>query len=182
VSTSTFVVVDHELKDYLDMDAAIALLAQTLPAIAAIDSYWESVDPLESKRESEPWRPAPNHKPDEPVLLGPGALQLYFGPHVVRVGAAARWSGFLTIEPLRNIHLAGFRSLGQAFRGTRMLLLPDAMDEGYAAIYEALSLEECAARLEKKYGPPQPSVTAIPPNAFSAPIPASHLVWFREPL
>jgi hypothetical protein len=56
------------------------------------------------------------------------------------------------------------------------------MDEGYDAINEALSQEECAARLRKKYGPSQPSVTAIPPNAFTAPIPGSHLVWFSEPL
>jgi len=164
------------------MGAAVALLAQTQPATTAIDSYWDSVNPLESKSESEPWRAAPHHKPEEPVLLGPGGLYVGFGLHVVLIEACARWSGFLTIEPLRNVHLAAFRSLGRVFRSTRLLLLPDAMDEGYDAITEALSQEECAARLQKKYGPPQASVTAIPSNAFTAPIPGSHLVWFIEQL
>ena len=182
MSTRTHVIVGHGLKDYRDMDAAIALLAQTSPATAAIDSYWDSVDPLESKRESEPWRPAPHHKPDDLVLSGPGGLLVSFSRHVICIYASARWSGFLTIQPLRNVHVAAFHSLGRAVRGTRMLLMPDAMDEGYDAINEALSQEECAARLQKKYGPPQPSATAIPPNAFTAPIPGSHLVWFSEPL
>ena len=182
MSTRTHVIVDHGLQDYLDMRSAVALLAQTLPTTTAIDSYWDSVDPLESKRAPEQWRPAPHHKSVEPVFTGPGGLLVNFGLHVICIYASARWSGFLTIEPLRTVHLTAFRSIARCVGGTRLLLLPDAMDEGYDVINEALSQDECAARLRNKYGPPQPSVTAIPPGAFTASVPGSHLVWFSEAL
>jgi hypothetical protein len=61
-----------------------------------------------------------------------------------------------------------------------LLVLPDAMVEGYDAVNEALSLDDCTARLLKKYGPHQPSARVIPERAFSAPIPGSYLVWFSE--
>jgi hypothetical protein len=157
-------------------------LADTVPAAIAVREYWRTADPESLGPEPELWKPAQHHSAEHPVYLGPGGLLLSFGKQVVVVSALARWSGFLTIEPLRIVHLSAFRSIARCVRGTRLLLLPDAMDEGYDAINGALSQEECAARLQKKYGLPQPSVTAIPPNAFTAPIPGSHLVWFNEPL
>ncbi len=182
MSTRTHVIVDHRLEDYRDPKAAVTLLGQALPAVLAVASYWHSVEPENRALEPGPWRPAQDHSADQLDYVGPGGFLVGFGRQVVLISASARWSGFLTIEPLRNVHLAAVRSIARCVGGTRLVLLPDAMDEGYDAITEALSQEECAARLRTKYGPPQPSVMAIPPNAFTAAIPGSHLVWFSEAL
>ena len=182
MSARTNVIVDHRLEDYRDTKAAVALLGQARPAALAVESYWHSVEPENSAVEPEPWRPAQHHSANQLDYVGPGGFLVSFGQQVLRIYASARWSGFLTIEPLRTVHLAAFRSIAQCVGGTRLLLLPDAMDAGCDVINEALSQEECAARLRKKYGPPHPSVLAIPPNAFTASIPGSHLVWFSEAL
>jgi hypothetical protein len=158
------------------------VLTSVLPAVEAVESYWHGVEPENSTPEPELWKPAQHYGPDQLDYIGPGGFLISFGQRVVCISASARWSGFLTIEPLRNVHLAAFRSISRSVGGTRLLLLPDAMDERYHAISEALSQEQCVARLREKYGPPQPSVTAIPPGAFTAAIPGSHLVWFSEVL
>jgi len=182
VSTRTQVVVDHRLEDYRDPKAAVALLGQAVPAALAVESYGHSVEPENPATEPESWRPAQHHSADQLDYVSPDGSLVSFGQHVVLISASARWSGFLTIEPLRNVHLAAFRSIARCIRGSRLVLLPDAIDEGYDAINEGISLEDCAARLRKRYGPPQRSVGAIPPNAFIETIPGSHLVWFSEAL
>jgi len=180
MSTRTHAIIDHRVDNYQDTKAAVMLLAQTVPAAAAVEEYWRSVSPERSGTEPGLWRASDLHSEDHVDYLGPGDLLIAFGQKVVRISASVRWSGFLTIEPLRRVHLSAFRSIAKCIRGTRLLLLPDVSDVGYDAVRNGMSLEECIARLQAEYGSPQLSVDNIPPDAFTKAIPGSHLVWFNE--
>ncbi len=181
MSTRTHVIIDHQAGDYRNTDAMIALLGPALPAAMAVERYWRSAEPGELGAEC--WAPRKKHTVVDYVdYLGPGGLLLHFSQRVVVISASARWSGFLTIEPLRAVHLSAFRRVAGCLRGSRLLLLPDASDVGYDAMREGMSQEECVVRLRQEYGPPQPSVEAIPAGAFEAYVPGSHLVWFNEAL
>jgi len=167
---------------YRNVGATVELLAETVPTGVAVREYWSRVDPESSGPEPRLWRPAQHFSLENADYLGPGSLLIAFGLKVLCISASARWSGFLTIKPLRDVHLAAFRSITKCVQGTRLLFLPDASDVGYDAISEALSLEQCMARLWQEYGPAQPSVEAIPSGAFTEHIPGSHRVWFDEEL
>jgi hypothetical protein len=180
---STHVIIDHRIKDYRDAEATVARLGETVPAARAIGEYWPGVGSKSSATEPEKWRPARHHTVDLGSYLGPGGLLLSFGEHVVVVCASASWTGFLTIEPLRSIHLAAFRSIAKCVGGTRLVLLPDESNICYEALRkEGLSQEQCIARLREDYGPPQRSVSAIPPGAFAKRSPGADLIWFNEAL
>jgi hypothetical protein len=176
----THAIIDHRVTDYDNVDSTVKLLADSVPAGLAIEQYWASVDPESLRPEAKPWRPAKHYSPENLDYVGPGSLLVAFGPRALRISASARWSGFLTIKPLRDVHLAAFRSIANCAQGTRLLLLPEVSDVGFDAVNEALSVEECMIRLRQEYGPPQPSVEAIPPGAFTAHKPGSHCVWFSE--
>ena len=183
MSTRTHVIIDHQMPDYRDRKATVALLQPSIPAALAVDDYWHTVEPDDYVTPTNSWIPQREHTVVSYLdYLGPGSILLHFSQQVVVVSASARWSGFLTIEPLRNIHLSAFRSIAQCLRGTRLVLLPDASDVGYDAMRDGLPQEQCIARLRKDYGPPQSSVENIAPDAFTRPIPGSHLVWFVETL
>jgi len=182
MSTRTDAITEHRSVNYRDIEATAKLLADSVPAGVALREYWSSVDPESSGPEPKLWRPAQHFSAENADYLGPGGLLVAFGPKVLRISASARWSGFLTIKPLRDVHLVAFRSIAKCVQGTRLLLLPDGSDVGYHAVSEGLSLAECEAHLREEFGPPQPSVEAIPAGAFEAHIPGSHRVWFDEKL
>lgn len=182
MSTRTHVIIDHQMTDYRDQKATVALLQPSIPAALAVDDYWRTVEPG-GVTPTPSWIPQREHTVVSYLdYAGPGSILLHFSQRVVVVSASARWSGFLSIEPLRRIHLNAFRSIAQCLQGTRLVLLPDASDVGYEAMREGLSQEQCIANLKEDYGSPQPSVESISPDAFTKPIPGSHLVWFVEAL
>ena len=182
MGVDTHAIIDHRVTDYDNIDSMVKLLANSVPAGLAIEQYWASVDLENFRPEAKPWSPAPHYSSDNLDYVGPGGLLVAFGPRAMLIIASARWSGFLTIKPLRDVHLAAFRSIADCAQGTRLLLLPDVSDAGFDAIDEALSVDECVERLHQEYGPPQPSVEAISPDAFTEQKPGSHRVWFSEEL
>src|SRR4051812_22208140 len=100
MSTRTHVIIDNRVDTYQDSQAAVALLAKSVPAAVAVRKYWCSVEPENSEAEPEFWRPAQHHSKDALDYLGPGGLMASFGRQVLVISASARWSGFLTIKPL----------------------------------------------------------------------------------
>ena len=120
-----------------------------------MDDYWHTVEPSDYLTPVRSWIPQREHTVVSYLdYLGPGNILLHISKQVAVVSASARWSGFLTIEPLRNIHLRAFRSIAQCLQGTRLILLPDASDVAYDAMSEGLSQEESIARLTQDYGSP----------------------------
>src|SRR5215471_5144132 len=110
MSTRTHVIVDHQIADYRDREATIRILQPSVPSVIAVEDYWRSVERDEYEATAKAWIPQKEHTIRSYLdYLGPGSILLHFSQQVVVVSASARWSGFLTIEPLRKVHLAAFQ-------------------------------------------------------------------------
>ena len=114
MGTRTNILVDHKVPDHLDRAAVISRLAPTLTATIAVRDYWISIDPDDPGDPSDCWTASPQAPPPHEKFVlysGPGGFSITFGPKVAKVRASARWRGFLSIEPIRRVHLAAFRSI-----------------------------------------------------------------------
>ena len=107
---------DHELADPGDRGSALAQLAAALPAVLAVRDYLRTADSGSTHTDLPAWR-ADVASPLEPRLFhytGPGSLFLSVTARAARVRTGGRWRGFLTIDPLRRVHLAAFRGIAAA--------------------------------------------------------------------
>ena len=112
------VLLDHDLTDYRDRGSVLARLATALPAALAVRDYWQSADPHGRRDDLVVWQ-ADAALPFEPCLhryAGPGSLFPSVTAQAACIHTGGRCRGFLSIEPLRRVHLAAFwhiaRSLG----------------------------------------------------------------------
>src|SRR5688572_8189731 len=100
------VFLSHDLPRSDDAAETLARLDAALPAAHAVRDYWRSVEPDSDYRETVDWEAQPV-EPREPGLRrywGPGSLYLCVSPAAALVYTGARWSGLLSIEPLRRVH------------------------------------------------------------------------------
>ncbi len=173
---------DYSVPDYHDQTAVVSLLAPTLPATRAVADYWRAAD--SDYTACDTWTAELAHNPPEDDLLryhGPGGFSVAFGKHVTRVHAACRWSGFATIAPLQQVHAAAFRSIARALGGSRIILIPDYDPVEEIALYDGVSLDECIALLQQRWGAPHPT-TEIVTEDVEAYYRRKTPVWFVESL
>lgn len=185
MGTRIYVTVEHSVTNYGDRAATMQVLAPTIPAALAVADYWRSVDPgdTESRRTWEPFPANPAHG-----LLhyqGPGSLYIEFGARVAVISTGGRWRGFLSIEPLRRVHLSAFREIARILGARRMAFFPSegiADDLRPAVIDDGISQDDCLAMLRRCYGPAQPSVEDIAPDIIAETEHCAPSVWYLEEL
>lgn len=86
------------------------------------------------------------------------------------------------IEPLRRVHVAAFRALGQAIGATRLTVCDSMCDDLLTAFVEGAGTADCIALLHASMGPPQHSIEAIRPEFVKQAENRVPSIWFTEPL
>jgi hypothetical protein len=177
------ILVEHEVPDRLDRPAVLSRLAPTLPVTIAVRDYWNSTQPEEPVDQNDCWAASPPAPPpvEEQVLYdGPGGFFVRIGPKVANVRASARWRGFLSIDPLRQVHLLAFRRIAEVLGASRIAYLPDDDPLEFAATIDGASLDDCIAEMGRRWGPPQASIEMIAPEVIQAAEYRVPSVWFLE--
>lgn len=164
----------------------IELLEPTVPTALAVADYWRSVDPEDTDRHTS-WEqfPADTSHSTWWCYWGPGGLRIRFGPRVAVIFASGRWRGFLSIEPLRRVHLTAFREIARVLGARRMAFFSSegiADDLVPAIVDNGISQDECIGVLQRYYGPPQPSVEQIAPEIVAETEHCAPSVWYLEEL
>jgi hypothetical protein len=184
MGTRINVIVEHHFRDYLDRAATIKMLMPTVSAATEVANYWRTVDPEYKELHPNSWTASPRDPLGRFLMYyGPGILFLKFGSKLARIWTGARWRGFLSIEPLRRVHLQAFRNIAQHLGSERMVFFPDggiADDLVPAAIHEGITQEECIARLQRAYGAPQPSIDNVAPEIVAETKRTVPSVWYIE--
>src|SRR5687767_111810 len=129
MGTRIDVYISHNLPRFDDAEATIARLNSALPTAFAVRHYWRSVEP--SGYEPDRWEaePVSPRMPNVRRYSGPGALDLTVTPAAARISTGGRWRGFLSIEPLRRVHLPAFRAIAQAMGSAKSALCADRSEE-----------------------------------------------------
>jgi hypothetical protein len=167
MGTRINVIVEHHFGDDRDRAATIRMLMPTVSAASAVANYWQTIDPDYKDEHRNSWTaspPSPDPLESSPMYHGPGSLFLKFGSKLARIWTGARWRGFLSIEPLRRVHLQAFRSIAQHLGSEWLVFFPDggiADDLGPAITRDGITKEDCIATLQQAYGAPQPSIDNV---------------------
>jgi hypothetical protein len=184
MSLRTHAVFDHTVPEGVDHAWILSRLEAAVPEGVEVDTYWRSADPASRTGPSTVWLCEVTAHPRFGTRIwyyGPGGLFLDIGARAVRARAAARWSGFLTIEPLRQVHPQAMRRIAMALGANRIAYYADDNDIGWAVWQKGASLNQCLVSMERLWGPPQPSVEAVDPEAVARRSPIQRL-WFVERL
>jgi len=169
----------HDLPRFDDTAAAVARLDGARREALAVRDYWRSVDP--GDKGIDRWESV--ELPDERYYAGPDSLLLLVRPSAALISTGGRWRGFLSIEPLRRVHLAAFRSIARAIGSPKLVLCGDQYDDAAIdAFYEKGSQDDCIAALHSDLGPPQPSIDSIAPSLVAEAEHCPPAVWFVDVL
>jgi hypothetical protein len=172
---------DHNLANFRDRNSVLERLAAALPGALAVKKYWETANPTEQHDTREEWRTAPEsrHEPNMHRYDGPGSLFLSVTFNAARIHTGGRWRGFLSIEPLRRVHLEAFRSIARALESTCMALYADSceIDDMF---WGDKTQWECIEMMERMWGPPQQDLDQIDRNIAAAAERTVPKVWFLE--
>jgi hypothetical protein len=168
MGTRIDVYLSHDLPQFDDAAATIARLNSALPAAFAVRDYWRAVDP-DTRQANERWeaQPMTPRMPSVRRYSGPGSLYLTVTPAAARIGTGGRWRGFLSIEPLRRVHLAAFRAIAQAMGSASLALCADSCDDVADVFHADGSQDDCIAMMRSAMGAPQPSVKSIAPDVVA---------------
>jgi hypothetical protein len=140
-----------------------------------------SADPHRQRDDLVVWRVDPV-SPREPCLhryTGPGSLFLTVTAQAACIRTGGRWRGFLSIEPLRRVHLAAFRQIAGSM-GSRCLAFYADSCEVDDLFWGGRSQWECIQLMERNWGRPQRSVEDIEPRVAAAAEHTVPTVWFLE--
>jgi hypothetical protein len=181
MGTRIHVYLSHDLPRFDDAAVMIARLTSALPAALAVRDYWRSVEP-DTYQGEEHWKaePVTPRTPNVRRYSGPGWLLMSITPAAARISTGARWRGFLSIEPLRQVHLAAFRSIGRAMGSATLALCADSRDDVNDVFCANGSMADCIAKMRSVMGPPQASAEVIAPEIV---VKAKHgvpSVWFLD--
>jgi hypothetical protein len=185
MGTRTNILADHTVSDPLDRAAVLDRLAPALPEAIAVRDFWNAYNPDEARDEDDRWEASPPHPPPHDWCVhysAPGGLFVYFGRRVANVRASLRWRGFLTIEPLRRVHLPAFRKIAGLLGASRIVYLPDDDPIIDAARSDGSPLDDCVAELERRWGPPLASIEVIDEEVARATDFGVPTVWHVEML
>lgn len=178
MGTRINVLYDHRLPDHENVEAVRSTLASTLPSLKAVDDYWAAVSEPDDRKVCESWRHL-NQSDRFVRFAGPGSFYVDLKPCVAGVRTGGRWRGFLSIEPLRKVHLAAFREIGRALGATTLAYFPDD-DHVIGTFWDGGSLSQCISLLAEKYGEPQPSIENISADIAAETDRRVPLVWYVE--
>ena len=184
MGTRINVFLSHDLPRFDDAAATIARLDGVLPEALAVRDYWRSVDPQwDPKRPPDHWEADPANPAlgDVRRYSGPGSLHVWVMPLAARIHTGGRWRGFLSIEPLRQVHLAAFRAIARAIGSPKLAICSDARDDVADLIfYAGRSQDDCIGALRSAFGTPQPSVDSIAPSVAAQAEHGVPLIWFLD--
>ena len=181
MGTRIDVYLGHDLPRFDDAAATIARLNSALPTAFAVRDYWRSVDP-ETHQTDERWEAEPITPRTANVrrYSGPGSLYLTVTRAAARISTGGRWRGFLSIEPLRRVHLPAFRAIARAMGSAKLALCADSRDDVSDVFLADGSQDDCVAVMRSAMGPPQPSVESIAPDIVAQTEHGVPSVWFLE--
>ena len=172
---------DHNLANFRDRNSVLERLAAALPGALAVKKYWEIANPTEQHDTREEWQAAPgsHREPNMDLYTGPGSLFLSVTANAAHIHTGGRWRGFLSIEPLRRVHLDAFRLISRAFESTCMALYADSckIDDMFSG---EKSQWECIEMMERMWGPPLQDIDQIDRNIAAAAKRMVPEVWFLE--
>lgn len=172
---------DHDLTDSRDRGSVLARLATVLPAALAVRDYWQSADPNSPRGDPMVWRADPV-SPREPCLhryAGPGSLFLTVTAQAASLRTGGRWRGFLSVQPLRRVHLMAFRQIADSLGARSLALHADSCDVD-DLFWGGRSAGECIELMERMWGPPLRSVEDIERRVAAAAEHSVPTVWFLE--
>jgi hypothetical protein len=181
MGTRINVLLEHDLTDYRDRDSVMARLVAALPAASAVQNYWHSADPDYPHEKLSEWRadPVSSCDPNLHRYTAPGNLFLTLTKQAAKIRTGARWRGFLTIEPLRRVHLAAFRQIAAALKSRSLVVYADSCEVD-DLFWGGHTQRECVERMARMWGPPQRNVEEIEPrNSVWAKLPFP-FIWFLE--
>jgi len=116
---------------------------------------------------------------DRVTYQGPGSLGLDIIRRGARLHAGARWRGFLSIPPLRSVHLSAFRSIAAALGADVMVITHDSVEAVYD-VFETAGLDGCIALLQETMGAPQPDVESVDSAVVAETEESVPDVWYLE--
>ena len=163
----------------------LRVLETTTPACRAVEEYWRSHDSWYEPDPFVAWRVFEEGKTellgDHWWFAGQGRMNIRFCSEVAEIFAGARWRGFLTIPPLRDVHRAAFLSIARAVGATGIIFVPDYADDLIEAAEEGKCFGECLSIIEKKWGPMQSDLDEIQPSVVADCATCPPKVWFLQP-
>ncbi len=181
MGTRTDVFLSHDLARFDDAAETIARLNRTLPEAFAVRDYWRRVDP-DSPETDDRWEAEPvvPRLPHMRRYNGPGSLYLTVTPAAAKITTGGRWRGFLSIQPLREVHLAAFRAIASALHSSELALCAGSRDDVFDLFLANATQDACIAQLRSAMGDPQPSVESIAPEIVAQTEHGVPSVWFLD--
>lgn len=164
MGTRITILFPHELSDWSDRPRLLDILERTLLEARRIATYWPD---RESFASDETWVAEPAFPPpytrEYSRFSGPGPLFVEVNSRAVCVSTGARWRGFLSIQPLRSVHIQAFHSLMLAFGANSASCFPeDDFVEG--AFWDGGNFKQCCQVLDERYGDARSLIDAIDPD------------------
>lgn len=182
MGTRIHVYLTHDLEDFEDAAEILSRLELALPAALAVREYWRTVDPDNADADIDGWTAGPKFPRlfDKRIYYGPGSLELWLTSRAARIGTGGRWRGFLSIEPLRRVHLTGFRAIAIALHSPSLAICHDSCDEVDDVFLENRPQQDCIDQLHAVLGPPQPSIEVIAPGIIAKTEHGVPAVWYLD--
>jgi hypothetical protein len=173
------VFLSHGLALPIDSDETLSRLNGCVGSALAVRDYWKSRG---GGNDLDRWTVEPEHRrlPHLKHFQGPGALWMSVTPRAARIGTGARWRGFLSIDDLRSLHLAAFRSIAAAMGSRSLAICADDNDAVTDVFLVGGSQADCIAVLSESLGPPQASVESIASDVTAVVEKGSPRVWFLD--
>jgi hypothetical protein len=176
---------DHDVRPFHDVALVLARLELARDAALAVRGYWRVASP-DGRHDVTTWVPDPEFT--KPIVgyrcgyyrgfEGPGHLYVQVSDQIVRVFTGGRWRGFLTIEPLRSVHLAAFRAIAAATGGSTLTICRDD-DQVLDAFGLRATVHECQGLMRQMWGEPlDPSQPLDPQRVAQSNYPRG--IWFNE--
>ena len=181
MGTRINILLDHNLTDSDRCESVLARLSAALPAALAVREYWRSVDPQCPPDELETWRsePVSSRAPWLYRFTAPGSLFLTVTAQAACIRTGGRWRGFLSIEPLRRVHLVACRSIADSLGSQCLAFFADS-GEIDDLFWDGRCQWECIEKMEQMWGPPQRTFEPIESTVALTSEHTVPLVWFLE--
>jgi hypothetical protein len=165
----------HDLKDWKDERAVLDRLNCARPTCIEVEHYWARTGSDRANNDTFQSEAPPRYSDRYRYYSGPGFL-IAMTPVAARIEAHARWSGFLSIPPLRAVHVQAFRAFAAAFDSPQMVVCSDAEDDLFDLTVRSGTQADCIEYLTRKLGAPN-RISDLPEREVER---FERLVWFLE--